>query len=245
MNTISFLKDLTALPLSQLALISLGLNLLLCLASIVFYLVVHKIASNQKLLAPYQIWRGSDVFQVGITVLCNAFVLVLGVYLWKYQIVQINFNASWGTVLWQVIVLVLVMDFLMYVFHRLAHMPIIYSFIHRKHHDHTHVNALSLFVLSPFEAIGFGLFLIVVLGCFSFSYQAIMLYLLINLLWGTIGHFNIELFPAFAKSMVGQWIGTARFHNTHHQMPQANYGFYTTLWDKIAGTFSSTPKGGE
>ncbi|WP_326378935.1 sterol desaturase family protein [Myroides pelagicus] len=232
-----FLEQLPSMPLIQVVAISLWVNLALCAGSILFYVVVHQLAASKKLLAPYQVLTLSDIGQVLLTVVCNALIFVLGVYLWKYHVLQISFQASYPTIIGQVVLILLAMDLLMYIFHRLAHWSIIYPFIHRKHHDHIRVNALSLFVLSPFEALGFGLFLIAVLGCFSFSYQAIIIYLSINLLWGTIGHFNIEFFPSLNNHRIGKWIGTASFHNTHHQQPKSNYGFYTTLWDKVAGTF--------
>jgi sterol desaturase/sphingolipid hydroxylase (fatty acid hydroxylase superfamily) len=242
MNEIPFLEQFITLSFNQLVVISLLLNLFLCFTSIIFYLLVHRFAKKGTLFAPYQPWNINDIMQVLCTIVCNAVVFVLGVYLWKYELLEVDFKAKWFTIFWQIVVLVLVMDLLMYVFHQIAHWSFFYKLVHRKHHDHVQVNALSLFVLSPFEAIGFGLFLIAVLGCFTFSYQAIIAYLGINLLWGTIGHFNTEFFPTFMRSRMGQWIGTARFHHTHHQSPNTNYGFYTTIWDKIGRTYKQHNK---
>jgi sterol desaturase/sphingolipid hydroxylase (fatty acid hydroxylase superfamily) len=33
------------------------------------------------------------------------------------------------------------------------------------------------------------------------------------------------------------WTGLGKFHADHHQHERANFGFYTTLWDRIAHTW--------
>lgn len=94
----------------------------------------------------------------------------------------------------EVVALIFLMDFCMYLFHYAAHAPSIYKMLHGKHHEHISTNFLSLFVLHPFETIGFGLMMIVLLMCYNFSLTAIVIYLTINLIWGTIGHLNREFF---------------------------------------------------
>jgi sterol desaturase/sphingolipid hydroxylase (fatty acid hydroxylase superfamily) len=107
--------------------------------------------------------------------------------------------------------------------------------LHGKHHEHVSTNFLSLFVLHPFETIGFGLMMIVLLMGYNFSLTAIVTYLTINLIWGTIGHLN----RIFSDKFDRLGIGTTRFHNLHHLDERKNFGFYTSIWDRLFGTYKN------
>lgn len=124
----------------------------------------------------------------------------------------------------------------MYIFHCLVHHPFIYKILHRKHHEHKSTNFLSLFVLHPFETLGFGLMMISVFMLYDFSIFSITIYLFINLIWGTIGHLNREFFPKWMEQL---FLGTTKFHNQHHLNEQRNFGFYTSIWDRIFGTYKA------
>ncbi|MBB1149989.1 MULTISPECIES: sterol desaturase family protein [unclassified Myroides] len=211
------------------------LNLALILASLSLYVIWHRLRKNSVEVNDVQPIVRSDVWAVLSTWGCNVLVFVLGAFTWKQGYLIVDFTApKWGVVLIQLLVLILIVDFLMYCFHKLAHAKLLYRFIHQKHHEHIGVNALSLFVLSPFEALGFGAMLLVVLYVYPFHYVAVGIYLIINVIWGTIGHFN-KVRALRTKGWVS-WLGTASFHNRHHLDPQTNFGFYTTLWDRLFRT---------
>lgn len=216
------------------------LNFALIVGSLMLYVIWHRLQKNSVRVNDYQSIVQSDVWAVGSTWLCNVLVFVFGALVWKKGYLVVDFAPKGiGVVLAQVVVLILIIDFLMYCFHKLAHAKPLYRFIHQKHHEHVGVNALSLFVLSPFEAIGFGAMLLVVLYLYPFHYVAVGLYLLVNVIWGTIGHFN-KVATLGNKGWVS-WLGTASFHNRHHLEPQTNFGFYTTLWDRLFQTCSIKP----
>lgn len=211
------------------------LNTLLIAGSILFYLSWHALVKNKVEVNAYQPIVSSDVVAVGSTLLCNVIVFVFGAFLWREGYLAVNFDGlSIGGVIFQLLVLILVVDFWMYVFHKIAHSKLLYQFVHGKHHEHIGVNALSLFVLSPLEAIGFGLMLMAILLFYPFHYLSVGLYFVINVLWGTIGHFN-RVGKISSKGW-NTWLGTASFHNMHHIEPQKNFGFYTTLWDRLFRT---------
>ncbi|WP_158962451.1 sterol desaturase family protein [Myroides fluvii] len=214
---------------------ALLLNTSLIIGSILFYFLWHAFSKNRIEVNAYQPIVPSDIVAVCSTLICNVMVFVLGAFLWRAGYLEIDFDALHvGTVLLQLVLLILVVDFWMYVFHKMAHHRLLYQVVHGKHHEHVGVNALSLFVLSPFEAIGFGLMLMAILWFYPFHYFSVGLYFVINVLWGTIGHFN-RVGKLFLKGWRG-WIGTASFHNMHHIEPQKNFGFYTTLWDRLFRT---------
>jgi len=184
----------------------------------------------------------TDVYLSICTVICNIMVMLIGVFLWKKEVVAIADHSSGAAVALQVILLIILMDLLMYLFHRLAHILAVYTFLHKRHHEHVSTNCLSLFVLHPLEALGFGFILIIVLMLYAFSPVAVGIYLFINLVWGTLGHLNREVFPEGTE----QWlIGTTAFHNQHHLHEDKNFGFYTSIWDKIFRTWKAGEKGKE
>ncbi|UKB85739.1 sterol desaturase family protein [Chryseobacterium sp. MEBOG06] len=210
------------------------INILLYLFSIGLYLFIDKTCRKNLLQEKNHPVSKSDFYLSLFTVACNSLVMLLGVFLWKNGWLEPGSNLSAGIIVFEVIALLLVMDFLMYFFHYAAHLPFVYRLLHGKHHEHVSTNYLSLFVLHPFETVGFGLMMLVVLMCYDFSVVAISVYLLINLIWGTIGHLNREFFPAQFDRF---FVGTTRFHNLHHLDETKNFGFYTSIWDRLFGTY--------
>ncbi|AZA76194.1 fatty acid hydroxylase family protein [Chryseobacterium sp. G0186] len=213
---------------------SLITNLFLYLFSIGLYLFIDKTCRKSKLQKQDHPVTKPDFYLSLLTVFCNSLVMLIGVFLWKNSWIEVESILSVGIIVLEVLVLLLLMDLLMYFFHYAAHLPFIYKILHGKHHEHVSTNYLSLFVLHPFETIGFGLMMLVLLMCYDFSVASISIYLLINLIWGTIGHLNREFFPARFDRFL---IGTTRFHNQHHLDETKNFGFYTSIWDRLFRTY--------
>ena len=215
---------------------ALMLNLGLLLLSLSLYGVWHSVKRNHVKVNDCQPIVASDLWAAASTWICNAVVFVFGAFLWKQGYLVVDFRSGQlRLILGQIVLLIIIIDLLMYCFHKLAHHKLLYALIHQKHHQHIGVNALSLFVLSPFEAIGFGIMLLVLVLLYPFHYIAVGGYLVINVLWGTVGHFN-KVRKRGGKGWT-RWLGTASFHNDHHLVPHANFGFYTTFWDRLFRTF--------
>ncbi len=232
------LEILSQLSLPRLLVLSLLINVLLFSSSIILYTIVSKFSTQALIQTKKQAITKSDIILSFVVLVCNAAVFILGEFLWEIGIIKVIASGSLLTILSQVIVLVVAMDFLMYIFHRVAHLPLLYKQVHRKHHEHASVNALSLFVLHPVEAIGFGLLFIIVLMLYSFNMWAIAVYLIINLIWGTIGHLNQGILnDSGMKLWISKVFCLSLFHNRHHQYPNCNYGFYTLFWDKLFKTY--------
>lgn len=215
---------------------SLIVNVLLFLFSILLFLFIEK-TCHKKTLQPtnHPIYKTDFLISL-LTIICNAFVMLIGVVLWKNNLIVLNESKSLFSVALECIGLLILMDLFMYIFHYLAHIPFIYKILHRKHHEHTSTNFLSLFVLHPFETLGFGLMMISLFSFYDFSILSIVLYLTINLIWGTIGHLNREFFPSSFDLF---FVGTTKFHNQHHLYENKNFGFYTSIWDRIFGTYKA------
>lgn len=185
--------------------------------------------------APRPVSRG-DVLLSALTVVLNSGVAVAGWWLWKAGWITLTQPPWWRTVL-DVLVFLFLMDLGMYLFHRLAHHPWIYPWVHATHHRHEATNVLSLFVLNPFEVLGFGGLMIVVMMLVPFSAIAVLVYLVLNIAFGTLGHAGVEPFPrSWARWLLVRQVGTSTFHAGHHVLPVTNYGFYTVVWDRLFGT---------
>ncbi|WP_080778884.1 sterol desaturase family protein [Chryseobacterium phocaeense] len=218
----------------QWAIFSLLSNILLFLFSIGLFAFIEKTCPKPQLQEQSHPVTGSDFYLSLLTIICNSFVMLLGAFLWKTGWISLDGNQSVTSVLLETLALILLMDLLMYFFHYAAHLPFVYKMLHGRHHEHVSTNFLSLFVLHPFETIGFGVMILALLICYDFSIASISLYLMINLIWGTIGHLNREFFPASFDRL---FVGTTRFHNQHHVTENKNFGFYTSIWDRIFGTY--------
>lgn len=229
-----FLKIFWQFSWMQWGLFSIAVNIFMYLFSIGLYLLIDKTCHKEKLQQTDHPVNRSDVYLSFITIVCNSFVMILGVGLWKSGWIILNAVPSVISVISEVLVLLLLMDLMMYIFHYVAHIPFVYRLLHGKHHEHTSTNFLSLFVLHPLEVIGFGMMLLILLMVYNFSVVAVMIYLMINLIWGTVGHLNREFFPPELDRFL---VGTTGFHNRHHKDESCNFGFYTSLWDRIFTTY--------
>lgn len=231
---ISFLDDLSIVGL---VLVSIGVNVLLYVMSVVTYYALEKLSSHTTIQHARQAITLPDFFTSLQVLCCNAVVFLIGVLLWKHTIIVLRQEGNTVYCIAEVVILIIALDFLMYVFHRIAHLPLFYKLLHGKHHEHHATNAISLFVMHPFEAFSFGMLMIFVITVYPFSATAISVYIFINLLWGTIGHLSKEILPPGWSRMIKKtWLGTTLFHNLHHQDPDHNFGFYTTTWDRLFGT---------
>lgn len=215
----------------EITIYGLIINFGIYICSLGLYSMLNYFSSKEQLGERQPILR-SDIILSIITVLCNTLVFILGVYLWKYGLIKLNKENSFLQVILEVLSLTLVMDLLMYVFHRSVHFLRHFKQFHERHHEHESTNLLSLFVLHPIESVGFGLMMLGVLLFFPFSAIGISLYLILNSLWGTIGHLNHSFLPKSWLNVAKKgYLCTSEFHYLHHQDPGYNFGFYTSIWD--------------
>ncbi|MES2557300.1 MAG: sterol desaturase family protein [Bacteroidota bacterium] len=239
----SILETLTNAGYFELIIFGLILNFGIFFCSLGLYSVLSNFRGSRQIGDQQPIVQ-SDVVLSLITVLCNTLVFILGVLLWKHGFIALSENQYWLRVLAEVLFLTLIMDFLMYVFHRLVHFLRHFRQIHERHHTHQSTNMLSLFVLHPIESIGFGLMMLVVICFIPFSAIGISLYLLINSLWGTVGHLHHTVLPPFWLNLAKKsYVCTSEFHYLHHQNPDFNFGFYSSIWDVLFKTLHPALKG--
>lgn len=91
--------------------------------------------------------------EVVLIILLNSLVAIIGWILWREGWIEIELESSWPQRCFDLMILTLMMDLVMYITHRIAHIPILYSLVHDKHHQAEHAHPLDLFYLSPIEVI--------------------------------------------------------------------------------------------
>lgn len=166
-----------------------------------------------------------------IIVAINIAVGIPGWLLWKANWIELKDNGFASFAL-DLALLLIFFDFWMYALHWLMHQGFAYRWIHSKHHDHVNVNGISLYVMNPAEAIGFGALLIAFLLAHATHLYALLMYLVLNWAYGTMGHSGIAI-----RSRILRWmVGDTEFHHRHHDTKNGNYGFYTSIWDRLFGT---------
>ncbi|WP_221409804.1 sterol desaturase family protein [Pseudochryseolinea flava] len=229
------LHDLDQLSTTQLWILFLVENLLITLSVLVIGGWIMK--SHQK---PRTRPTRKDWVICGVTNVINTVVTYLGFYLCQTGYIAIDTQLSWYILL-DFMILFFAMDLLMYVFHYLIHKSFLYEVVHGLHHQSVNPKPIDLFVLHPVETFAFGTLWLVLLMTNSFSLIAIMIYLTVNVAFGLLGHLEIEPLPElWRQKRIFRYIGTATFHHRHHQDVTANFGFYTSLWDKLFGTFGKS-----
>ena len=216
--------------------ISLGGNLVAAGVSIFgCWLLSHSFQSSRIFKTPQPLTLTDVVLSIG-AIFTNSLIGVIGWMLWHQGSIVIHHTNLLRGV-GDTLLLIVTMDIAMYGLHRLAHYPHLFRLIHASHHVHESTNPLSLFVLNPFEVLGFGFLLITALTLYSFSGAAVIAYLAFNLIFGTIGHLGVEPLPADLRRFgLFRYFGTSTFHGLHHANRAYNFGFYTTVWDRLFKT---------
>lgn len=166
-----------------------------------------------------------------LVVFTNILVGLIGFACLKNGIIDLV-NKSTLFVLLDFFILFFFIDFGMYFSHLFVHKTVLYRWLHKDHHAHESMSLLSLYVMHPFEAFGFGLILITLLCLYTIDTTALLTFLFFNWIMGVFAHSGIE--PSEGKW--GNYICMTRFHQIHHESPNSNFGFFTPLMDMLFKT---------
>ncbi len=136
------------------------------------------------------------------------------------------------------IVLVLfIQDTYYYWVHRWMHIPKVYKYFHKVHHNSVHTSVWTSFSFHPLESLLQAVILPLIIIFLPLYTYAILAILLIMTVSATINHAGVEIYP---KGRYGKWFGKlvigATHHDVHHRRFLCNYGLYFTIWDRLMGT---------
>lgn len=223
--------------LDTLHLLSLFLLFLVENAVIAVAAVLLGFAFDGLLKEMQQMITKQEFYWACSTIFFNTVITLGGYLLFQqgYIVFHLDFDAV--EILIDFVILIFAMDLLMYVFHWAIHkLRFIYHY-HDLHHRYNTPTAISLFVLHPVEVLGFGTLWLSLLFAIHFSIYAVILYLIVNVAMGIIGHLRNEIVPSALKNnLFFQWLANTGFHVDHHQHEEYNFGFYTKVWDRMFGT---------
>jgi lathosterol oxidase len=230
------LETLDRMSFPTFAAFSLGGNVVIFgLSVLACWLVQRGFRQRTIFTAPQPLTWGDAVISA-VCVVLNAGIAFVGWALWKRGAITLTEPAS-ARVAFDVLVMLLWMDFGMYWSHRVAHHPVLFPLFHKLHHTQVSTNPLSLFVLHPVEVVGFGALMTAFLVVYPMAFVGLNAYLLLNIAFGTLGHTGVEPFPrGWTRSRLLRLVGTSTFHAEHHERLGSNYGFYTMIWDHLFGT---------
>lgn len=173
----------------------------------------------------------------GLTNILNTVVTYAGYWMWKNDIITITTDLSWMIVP-DFLILFFAMDLLMFIFHYIIHKTFLFNTVHQLHHHSIDPTPIDLFILHPIEAISFGGLWLLLLTLYPFNIYAVMIYLAVNVIFGLAGHLGMEPLPEKVRNLpLLKYLGTSTFHHHHHQDIQHNFGFYTSIWDRLFGTY--------
>ena len=207
--------------------------ILLSVVNILFYLLTLLFSSYWGCSNKQQLKKKSlSDFALSLFILfVNIAVAIPGYALFYWDIIKFDYTFSFASLFADLFLLLVVVDFIMYVAHLSAHRIDFLKKVHERHHTHHEFNELSLYVLHPFEAIGLGLLFTFLFCLYDFNIYAVVLFLLLNWFWGVIAHLNV------AKVSIPKFFSNNLFHAIHHKTGAYNLGFYTVLWDKLFKTY--------
>lgn len=235
----AILEYLRETPLGELAVAFVLQNLIIALMGVGVGHLFVRAFRHRRITDPAPPLTRAELAWAGSAVFLNGMITLAGLVLWRAG--WIVFRTDIGVFAWlDVVVLLMVMDTAMYFLHRIAHHRWLYSWMHATHHVFDRPRPMDLFVLNPFEALGFGGLWLTVITLYSSSWLGMSIYLALNVAFGTFGHMGVEAFPRRWLSIPGlNWIAPCTFHAQHHQAPDTNYGFYTVVWDRLFNTINS------
>src|SRR5262249_31606445 len=144
-----FFAALYTMPLELAILLSLLGNVLMFAAALLVGEALVRRYHNKPNSAPPEPISRPEIMFAAVCVVLHTLVAVIGIILWRAGIINLRPNGNVLATIVDVAILIVLMDFGMYAFHRIAHHPLLYPIIHLTHHLYENPRPLTLFVLNP------------------------------------------------------------------------------------------------
>ena len=136
-----------------------------------------------------------------------------------------------------VFLVLFIQDTYYYWIHRWMHIPKIYKYFHKVHHNSVHTSVWTSFSFHPLETLLQAAIIPLIVIFLPVHTYAVLAILIIMTVSATINHAGVEIYPG---GKYGSWFGKliigASHHDVHHRRFLFNYGLYFTFWDRWMGT---------
>ena len=135
-------------------------------------------------------------------------------------------------------------------FHRALHHRWVYAYVHKHHHRQVvptrgNTDAINVhpfeFLLGEYNHI-LAIYLVSRFVC-PIHAIACVLFLVVGGTLATLNHTRLDC-SFLTIPFLGVPIFAVRAHDTHHAIPNTNYGQYIMFWDWVMGTFKPHPQDG-
>lgn len=148
-------------------------------------------------------------------------------------------NQSVLNILADFLILFLAHDFYFYWMHRAIHGKKFYKMIHHEHHKSVLTSPFTSFSFHWSEAILESIFLPIFLFIGGeWSGLSLGLFLIVSKVFNIIGHMGYDFFhDRIINLPLLKLLNTSIIHDSHHLYSRYNFGLYTTIWDRLFGTF--------
>lgn len=186
----------------------------------------------------WKTFRNEGIF-AGINLIASALLLgTMTTQLTKHGYITFsNAPASWWVIALEYAAYFVLFDTWFYWLHRAMHKEPFYKAVHKLHHHSTAPNLLTTLSVNPLESLINGGFVPLFTAMLTVHAETMALIGPTNIIMGLYVHSGYELFPRWwNKNWATKWFITATFHDQHHKYFTANFGGYTTVWDRICGT---------
>ncbi|KIC48085.1 sterol desaturase family protein [Tateyamaria sp. ANG-S1] len=157
------------------------------------------------------------------------------------------FNALSLPVWIEIVVAILILDFIIWAQHLITHkVPLLWR-LHRVHHADVDMDVTTAIRFHPIEI---GLSMLIKIGAVYLLGPAALAVILFEIILnGTamFNHANIRL-PLWLDAIVRRVLVTPDMHRVHHSVHRhehdSNYGFSLSIWDRMFGTYIAQPEAG-
>ncbi|KAH8386380.1 hypothetical protein KR093_000120 [Drosophila rubida] len=176
-----------------------------------------------------RLWQAIKVVLINLTVVNLVTIwLLFELVLTHYNSHDIRELPSFGRVVRDFVVLVVLEEFMFYYAHRLLHHKAIYKYVHKKHHEWTAPIAAITLYAHPVEHV--------VANLLPVGVSLSLLGSHVTVAWGMITLAVINSMSDHTGYSFPWSAGSVRFHDYHHAKFNYNYGVMGWL-DKLHGTY--------
>ncbi|MBX2847830.1 MAG: sterol desaturase family protein [Acidiferrobacterales bacterium] len=141
----------------------------------------------------------------------------------------------------------LIMDFAIYLQHRLFHAVPIFWRLHRMHHTDLEFDVTTAVRFHPVEILISMLIKLIIVALIGAPAVSILIFEIVLNGSAMFNHSNIKL-PSWLDKNLRLILVTPDMHRVHHSVHQpetdSNFGFNLPWWDRLCGTYIDQPRDG-
>jgi Delta7-sterol 5-desaturase len=146
-------------------------------------------------------------------------------------------GTSWLYFAFTVLLLIAIHDTYFYWMHRLLHWKPLFRHVHRLHHLSLTPTSWACYATHPVEGMLMSGDLLLFPLLFPVHPLAIVLFLILQMIYSTLGHSGYDTFPrVFRRHWTLAWHNTPSHHDDHHRYVQGNFGHFLNVWDWLMRT---------